>query len=125
MAAFKRLSDADGTKWVVSAYFATDWTSEDAPRRPLPVALDLSGLYDALLTALMPATAGSCKDIQARVARMEAIRAKMREVDRIKARLARERQFNKRVAINAELRVAKRELDRLAMGEPVGTATSE
>jgi hypothetical protein len=44
---------------------------------------------------------------------MEAIRAKTRDVERIKARLAREKQFNKRVAINAELRAAKLELERL------------
>jgi hypothetical protein len=56
---------------------------------------------------------------------MEAIRAKTREVDRIKARLAREKQFNKRIAINAELRVAKQELDRLTIGEPVGAVTSD
>ncbi len=56
---------------------------------------------------------------------MEAIRAKTREVDRIKARLGREKQFNKRVAINAELRMAKQELDRLAMGEPIRAVTSE
>ena len=54
IAAFKRPSEADPTKWVVSEYFATDWAPEDAPRRPLPVALNLGGLYDALLTALMP-----------------------------------------------------------------------
>ena len=78
VAAFKRPSDADSTKWVVSAYFATDWASDDAPRRPLPVALNLGGLYDGLLTALMPNAAGSGEDIQVRVARMEAIRTKTR-----------------------------------------------
>ncbi len=129
VAAFKRPSDADPTKWVVSAYFATDWAPDDAPRRPLPVALNLGGLYDALLTALMPKVAAegeqAGEDIQARVVRMEAIRAKTREVDRIKARLAREKQFNKRVAINAELRAARQELERLSVGDPVSAATCE
>jgi hypothetical protein len=129
VAAFKRPSDADSTKWVVSAYFATDWAPDDAPRRPLPVALNLGGLYEALLTALMPKAAAegeqAGEDIQARVARMEAIRAKTREVDRIKARLAREKQFNKRVAINAELRAARQELERLSSGVPVTATTNE
>lgn len=129
VAAFKRPSDADSTKWVVSGYFATDWTPDDAARRPLPVALNLGGLYDALITALMPKTVGQAEqageDIQARVARMEAIRTKTREVDRIKARLAREKQFNKRVAINVELRVARQELERLSDGVPVTAATNE
>lgn len=125
IAAFKRPSEADPTKWVVSEYFGTDWTPEDAPRRPLPVALDLGALYDSLLTPLMPVAAPAGEDIQARVARMETIRAKTREVERIKARLAREKQFNKRVTINAELRSVKLELQRLTAGEPAGAATDE
>ncbi len=125
VAAFKRPSEADAAKWVVSEYFATDWAPDDAPRQPLPVVLNLGGLYDAILTAMMPAAKAADEDIQTRVARMEAIRAKTREVDRIKARLAREKQFNKRVAINAELRVAKQELDRLATCGPPGAVTSE
>lgn len=52
-AAFKRPSEADGSKWVISEYFATDWAPEDAPREPLPVSLDLGALYDRLLTAMM------------------------------------------------------------------------
>ncbi|MDE1905187.1 MAG: DUF4391 domain-containing protein [Rhodospirillales bacterium] len=120
VAAFKRPSEADSTKWVVSEYFATDWTPDDAPRQALPIALNLGGLYDTILTAMMPVSKATGEDIQTRVARMEAIRAKAREVDRIKARLGRERQFNKRVAINTELRAAKQELERLTEGEAVG-----
>ena len=125
VAAFKRPSEADGAKWVVSEYFATDWAPDDAPRQPLPVALNLGGLYDAILTAMMPVSKAPGEDIQARVARMETIRAKSREVERIKARLSREKQFNKRVAINAELRTAKQELERLAAGDPVGAVTEK
>lgn len=125
VAAFKRPSEADSAKWVVSEYFATDWTPADAPRRPLPVALNLGGLYDAILTVIMPVAKAADEDIQTRVARMEAIRAKTREVDRIKARLNREKQFNKRVAINDELRTVKQELERLTAVDPVGVATTE
>ncbi len=124
-AAFKRPSEADGSKWVISEYFATDWAPEDAPREPLPVSLDLGALYDRLLTAIMPTSAQISEDIQKRVDRMEAIRAKTREMERIKARLSREKQFNKRVAINAELRAAKQELERLTAGDPVGDVTTE
>lgn len=115
-AAFKRPSDADGTRWVISGYFASDWVPEAAPREPLPVALDLGVLYERILTAMMSAPAQPGEDMRSRVERMEAIRAKTREIDRIRARLRRERQFNKRVAINAELRAAKMELERLARG---------
>jgi len=118
MAAYKRPSESDSAKWVISEYFSTDWVADAAARSPLPVALNLGALYDALLSALMPQQVQpnlrqDGEDIQARVDRMEAIRAKTRDVERIKAQLAREKQFNRRVAINAELRAAKQGLDQL------------
>ncbi|MEY9748606.1 hypothetical protein ABIF65_007980 [Bradyrhizobium japonicum] len=119
-AAFKRPSEADSAKWVISEYFATDWVPEDTPREPLPVALDLGALYERMLTAMMPAAAQGGQDIQARVERVEAIRAKAREVEKIKIRLKLEKQFNRRVAINAELRIAKQELAAL-QGDLMGT----
>lgn len=113
IAAYKRPSDADIAKWVVSEYFATEWESEENPRCRLPSALNLEGLYARLLDALIPDTAGVEEPIGARVERLEAIRAKQREAERIKARLANEKQFNKRVAINAELRDVTKALKRL------------
>ena len=38
----------------LSAYFTTDWLPADAPRSPLPTALDLPSLYTQLLNALFP-----------------------------------------------------------------------
>jgi hypothetical protein len=113
IAAFKRPSEAAGSKWVVSDYFKSEWTSSDASRTPMPVALDLASLYDKVLTALMPMQPLVEENIQARVDRMEAIKSKELEVGRIKSQLAREKQYNKQVSINAALRLAKRELAQL------------
>lgn len=124
-AAFKRPSEADTSKWVISEYFSTDWTSENAPRSPLPVALDLAGLYDNLLTVIMPAQVRRDGAIQERVARLEAVRAQAREIERITSRLNREKQFNKRVAINSELRHAKFELERLTAADAPMAARNE
>ena len=68
-----------------------------------------------------PATPESHASLEERIAHAEAIMIQVREVGRIKARLAREKQFNKRVAINAELRAAKQDLERLTL-ETHGTA---
>ena len=113
IAAYKRPSGADSAKWVVSEYFESDWESEDKQRAPLPTALNLGSLYDRLLSALMPDQVGTSEPLEARVLRTEELRAKSREVERIKGRLSREKQFNKRVAINAELRAATNELKKL------------
>ena len=135
-AAYKRSSEADSTRWVVSDYFEGDWLPEDEPRAPLPVALNMGALYERLLepvvvsqtarlvpgmgeaprTPFTPADAERPVSLEERIAQAEAIERQAREVERIKARLGREKQFNKRVAINAELRAAKQELERLAAG---------
>lgn len=113
VATFKRPNDADSAKWVIGDYFSNQWETDTAPRTPLPVALNLQVLYDKLITPLMPLTGFQNEPLQARVERMERIRATEREVAKIEARLAREKQFNKRVAINAELRDAKQKLQKL------------
>lgn len=115
IASFKRPSDADSAKWVVSEYFGSEWEVEDNTRQPMPSTLNLGALYDKLLSELIPAKTRQDEPIARRVERMEAIRAKQREAERIKARLAREKQFNRRVAINAELRDVTKELKRLGV----------
>lgn len=132
-AAYKRPSEADSTRWVAGDYFMGDWLPEDARRTPLPVALNMGALYKRLLeplvteqtNRLVPGMAETVNSeaqtekplsLEERIALAEAIKAQLREVERIKARLARQKQFNKRVAINAELRAAKQEFERLTAG---------
>jgi len=139
-AAYKRPSEADSAKWVLGDYFESEWLSDTAPRMALPVALNMGVLYEQLLSPLVEwqagllaaiatngfaeatqssfvaATALEPLSLEAKIAQAEVIKAKTREVERIKARLAREKQFNKRVVINAELRVAREELKRLTGG---------
>lgn len=113
IAAFKRPSEADAGKWVISEYFDGDWASGDRPRKPLPMVFDLGSLYVQLLMPLMPYPARPGEDLQKRVERMERIRLKQRELERCGARLRKEKQFNRKVAINAELRDLKQELENL------------
>lgn len=145
VAAYKRPSETDGSRWVLGDYFEDEWQPEETARAALPVALNMGALYELLLSPLVeqqaakllsrPA-AGFAEDpqapfapvfsdepmsLEARIAHAEAVKAKTREIDRIKTRLAREKQFNKRVAINVELRTANQELERLVS---VGAASA-
>lgn len=113
VAAFKRPSEADASKWVISEYFDGDWAPGDTPRKPLPMVFDLETLYGHLLVPLMPYPARPGEDLQTRVDRMERICLKQRELDRCGVRLRKEKQFNRKVAINAELRDLKQELENL------------
>jgi len=113
VAAYKRPSEADSTKWVVSSYFETNWMPEDKPRKPLPVTLNLGGLYEELLLPLIPYTVQKKESLQARVGRAELIRTQQQELAKIEARLRKEKQFNRKVEINAEIRTMKQQLKKL------------
>ena len=119
IAAFKRPSDADSSKWVVSDYFESAWLPSETTRTPLPVVFDLEALYAHLLTPLMPFPARPGEGLKDRVERMEQIRSRQRELGKCEARLRKEKQFNRKVAINAELRVLKQEIKTLTRLLPV------
>jgi hypothetical protein len=126
VAAFKRPSDADKSKWVVSDYFESAWQPSEAPRTALPVVFDLEVLYARLLAPLMAFPARPGEGLQACVERMEQIRSRQRELDKCEARLRKEKQFNRKVAINAELRALKQEIKTLTRHLPVsGSAVAQ
>jgi hypothetical protein len=113
VAAYKRPSEADASRWVLSGYFATDWLPANTARTAMPLALDMAHLYAALLQGLMPLPARRQEQLADWVARVELAGAKRREVEKTQARLAKEKQFNRRVEINATLRQLKAELEQL------------
>lgn len=113
IAAFKRPSDADAMKWVISEYFYGDWVPAGTPRKPLPMVFDLEALYGHLLRSLMPFPARPAEGLQTQVERMELIRLKQLDLERCETRLHKEKQFNRKVEINAELRDLKQEIENL------------
>jgi hypothetical protein len=112
-AAFKRPSDADAAKWVVDAYFETPWQPVEHPREPLPVALDLLGLYEQLLRRQMALEARPGESLKALVERSNHIQRKKSEYNKLETRLQQEKQFNRKVELNRELRRLRSELDSL------------
>ena len=114
IAAHKRPSEADASKWVVSDYFSTTWMPANSERSDMPVVLDLGGLYEALLHRLIPLAPRTHESFAAIVERLEGMRAKEREIEKVRAKLAKEKQFNRKVEINATLRQLNNELEELS-----------
>ena len=113
IAAYKRPNETDASRWVLSNYFATDWLPMDSERTAMPVALHLGGMYEQLLHRLIPLAARPQEPLATLVARVEQAQAKQREVDKTQTRLAKEKQFNRKVELNAELRKLMSELTML------------
>lgn len=122
-AAYKRPSEADAASWVCSDYFESGWMPATSERTKLPLALDLGGLYEQMLKRLVPIAARRDETLRDLVARTEEVIAKKREIAKYEVRIGKEKQFNRKVEINAELRRLKDELKRMidqTVGNGVG-----
>ncbi|QTO52772.1 DUF4391 domain-containing protein [Duffyella gerundensis] len=113
IAAYKRPNESDASRWVLSDYFATAWLPSDCERAAMPLALELGGLYEQVLHRLIPTPPRLQESLADLVSRAELVAAKQREVEKVASRLAKEKQFNRKVEINAHLRQLKNELEEL------------
>lgn len=114
IAAYKRPNQSDASRWVLSDYFATAWLPSNIERAAMPLALDLGGLYEKVLHRLTPTPARPQENLADLVARIELVAVKQREVEKTASKLAKEKQFNRKVEINATLRQLKTELEQLS-----------
>lgn len=114
VAAFKRPSQAEADKWVLDDYLRGPWLTEDAERQPLPIALDLQGLYEQMLRSLLPQAARAGESLPEQLDRLARLRGRQNEYKKLEARLHIEKQFNRKVALNALLRELKSEIDALS-----------
>ena len=87
--------------------------SATSERAPLPLALDLGGLYEQLLHRLVPIAPRPQEPLRDLVARTAAVMTKAKEVAKTEASLAKEKQFNRKVEINSNLRQLRAELEQL------------
>lgn len=113
VACYKRPNEADADKRVCSDYFETEWLPADMGRTPMPMVLDLGSLYEQVLHALIPLQPRPQETIADLVTRNEQVQAKQCEIARTADKLAREKQFNRKVEVNAELRQLRIELNGL------------
>ncbi|MCE3027280.1 DUF4391 domain-containing protein [Salinicola sp. DM10] len=104
-AAYKRPSQADPSKWVLDDHYASsDWLPAETPRQQLPTAIDLKQLYQQLLRSLLPAPARQGEALPDQLERFKAVESLKKDADKLEKRLRNEKQFNRKVEINAELR---------------------
>jgi hypothetical protein len=113
VAAYKRPNELDTRRWILSNYFATDWLPSDTQRAVMPLALNLGVFYEQVLHRLIPFPAREQENLANLVARVEQVATKEREVENAASKLAKEKQFNRKVEINAHLRQLKTELEQL------------
>lgn len=93
-----------GTTPKVGAYFTTPWLPLAAARTPLPTAVDLSALYEALLSALLPVETRRGESLSEVADRMEKAQKLEREITALERKLRTEPQLNRKVELRRELK---------------------
>jgi hypothetical protein len=113
IAAYKRPA-ADGSgKWVIEEYFETEWADVKVQALPLPVALDMKSLYEQMIKTYIELPARQGESMESLVERIRMVRQHQRELRVLEAKLKSEKQFNRKVDLNAGIRELKHKLTAL------------
>ncbi len=111
--AYKRVSEADKTKRVISSYFRSSWLPENADKIELPATLNLLKLYQALICKILSVPLRENEEINAYIERIEEIKNKELEAQKMKKRLRKEEQFNRQVDLNSNIKALERKIETL------------
>ena len=107
---YKRVSGAHAGNCIIGDYFETGWTEATAPATPLPVALDLKSLYEQMMVFYIGLPLRDHETLDSLVERAQLIRKKQRELQALEVKMAKEKQFNRKVEINSQIRTLHAEL---------------
>ena len=113
VAAYKRLSEVDKSRWVVSSYFETEWIPDDFKKIELPVVLNLGALYLTILKGIIPLPFRKKETLDELVLRADNLRIKEREAERLASNIKKEKQFNRKVELNRSFNELKQEIKEL------------
>ena len=110
---YKEAATSGNTAFKVNRYYHTDWMLEEE----LPIkmeGLDLDAVYENFVwqvagDALQQAEAG--ENLKASIARDEEIQKLKKQIERLQAKLRKEKQLNRQMEINAEIKCLRKDLE--------------
>lgn len=101
VAAQKTLS---GKAPAIGAYYSTGWLPADAERQPLPTSIDLNGLYETILSALLPMDVRAGETVSEATGRLDRAERLQREIVRLERKLRTEPQLNRKIEVRRQIR---------------------
>lgn len=119
VATYKRLNQADKTKAVIGQYYASEWL-EDHDRIELPLYLKLADLYEHFIAQILPITSSEDSgddnesvSIELQLQKAQQLENLQKQLDKLKSKLRTEKQFNRKVELNNQIRLLGAQLDKL------------
>lgn len=88
----------------IGAYFTAEWQPAEASRRPLPTALDLPGLYEAIFAALLPMATRTGETVSVAIDRLGRARKLQREIAALERKLRTEPQLNRKIELRSQIK---------------------
>ena len=113
VAAYKRPSESDKSRWVISSYFQSEWLNDSTEKTDLPIVLNMASLYHSFIKKLCPLNTIEGETLAGLVSRVDRLRVKERDAEKIESRIKKEKQFNRRVELNRSLNELKQEIENL------------
>lgn len=110
-AAYKRPAQDGSVKWIIGEYYRTAWTKDSGAHSPLPLSLNLKSLYDLMLRTFIALPAREGEQLPDLVEREYRIRQLQRQLKQLETKLRAEKQFNRKVDLNTEVRRLTAELN--------------
>lgn len=102
----------------IGTYFTTDWRPASAPRQPLPTAVDLPNLYEAILKALLPVDTRAGETVSEATDRLQSARKLQREIAALEKKVRAEPQLNRKIELRRQIRERTTALTELAAPAP-------
>lgn len=119
VATYKRLNQADKTKAVLGQYYASEWL-EDHDRIELPLYLKLADLYEHFIAQILPIASSKDQEndeesvsIELQLQKSQQLESLQKQLDKLKSKLRNEKQFNRKVELNNQIRLLGAQLDKL------------
>ncbi len=113
VAAYKRPSETDKNKWVVSRHFETDWISDALEKTAIPIVMTVEALYHFFLKEIIAIPARQDESVDDLILRVDELDTKEREARILSNRINKEKQFNRRVEMNRTLNELKAKIAEL------------
>ena len=97
----------------LSSYFRSAWQRQTAARQTFPRRSTFCGLYEAILTSLLPLSRRPGEELSEAIERMASVTQLEREIGALARRLRTEPQLNRKIELRRELKTKQAELDRV------------
>lgn len=110
---YKRKNEADPSRRVTYSYLYGEWQDVTADRVELPLTLDLEKLYEKLVTAHIPIAQRKNESLRQLVERNEELSSYKKEARKLEKRIEKEKQFNRKVELNHQLKEIETRIDEL------------